>query len=238
MIRVYPLVCVVLFITVSISFADTTIVDIHENYSMYLPDHWVRDAASDSQHFFTDTTFRYPALLSLRRYVIDTTTFASGDEWVSAYFTAYKLSVEYSVDPTGVVLYSNADSTVRQGGQKAAEAYSIYFSLDTSVGAWAEYVRFTACGGYGYELYAISDTGDMSQNIGYYAAIIQSIRFLSNSSVKTPFVFGKVVRRVQDAMTPYLFDPLGREIRAPNVSRYLSSGVYFRKNGSPSFSIR
>jgi hypothetical protein len=113
----------------------------------------------------------------------------------------------------------------------------MFFSYDTSVGAWAEYIRFTACG-YGYEMYAISDTQDMSQNIGYYAAILQSIRFLSNSSIRTPFSFRTVARHVQDAMEPHLYDPLGREIWAPNVSRYLSSGVYFRKKGPPSFSIR
>jgi hypothetical protein len=238
MIRVYPLAFVVLLISASIILADTTIVDIQGNYSVYLPDHWVRDATSDSQHFFMDTTFGYPALLSLRRYVMDTTAFTSGDQWVSAHFIAYKLSVQYSVDPAGVVLYSNADSTVKQGSLRAAEAYSVFFSYDTSIGAWAEYIRFTACGRYGYELYAISDTADMSQNIGYYAAILQSIRFLSTMSIRTPFVFRKVARRVQDAMMPYLFDPLGREIWAPNVSRYLSSGVYFRKKRPPSFSIR
>jgi hypothetical protein len=237
MIRVYLLVCAVLFINASIILADTTIVDIHNNYSIYLPNHWVREAASDSQHFFTDTTFTRPGLLSLKRYIIDTSIYATGDEWTNSYFTAYKLSVEYSVDPAGVILYSNADSTVRQGSLHAAEAYSLFFSFDTSVGAWAEYIRYTACG-YGYEMYAISDTGDMAQNVGYYAAILQSIRFLSTSSIRTPFAFRKVARRVQDAMTPYLYDPLGREIWAPNVSRYLSSGVYFRKKGPPSFSIR
>jgi hypothetical protein len=238
MIRVYPLTCVVLLVCACAVFADTTIVDYRDNYSIYLPDNWIRDAASDSQCFFVDTTFGYPALLSLKRYSLDTAEFASGDEWISSHFIAYKLSVQYSVDPAGVVLYSNADSTVRQGSVHAAEAYSVFYSYDTSVGAWAEYVRYTACPGYGYELYAISDTGDMSANIGYYAAILQSIRFLSTARVARPFIFQKVARQAQNAMTQYRFDPLGREIRAPNVSRYLSSGVYFRKKRLPSFYIR
>jgi hypothetical protein len=237
MIRVYPLTCLFLLLCVPAIHADTTIVAVQDNYSVYLPDNWIREVISDSQDFFLDTTYRYPALLSLRKYAIDTTVYASGNDWISSHFIAYKLSVQYSVDPTGVVLYSSADSTVRQGSLWAAEAYSVYFSYDTSVGAWAEYIRFTACGS-GYELYAISDTGDMAAHIGYYAAILQSIRFLSTAHVKTPFAFNRLALRIQDAVTPYLYDPLGREIWAPNVSRYLSSGVYFRKKRPPSFYIR
>jgi hypothetical protein len=237
MIRVYPLACFFLLTFAIALCADTTIVDNQNNYSIYLPDNWTRDVKSDSEHFFVDTTYQYPALLSLRKYGIDTTLYASGNEWTSSHFIAYKLSVQYSVDPTGVVLYSSADSTVRQGSLWAAEAYSVFFSYDTSIGAWAEYIRFTACGS-GYELYAISDTGDMAAHIGYYAAILQSIRFLSTSHVKTPFAFNRSARRIGDALTPYLFDPLGREIWAPNISRYLSSGVYFRKKRPPGFYIR
>jgi hypothetical protein len=174
----------------------------------------------------------------LTKYAIDTTLFASSDAWTGAYFTAYKFSVEYSVDPEGVVLYSSNDSTVRQGSLPAAEAYSVFFSYDTSIGAWAEYLRFTACGFSGYELDAISDTGDMSANIGYYAAILQSIRFLSASHVKMPFAFRGAARRIQAAMTPYIYDPLGREIRAQSDPRFLSSGIFFRKNRPPSFYIR
>jgi hypothetical protein len=236
MIRVYPLACVLLLTFASFIYADTTIVDIKGKYSVYLPDDWVRVVTSDSEHFFVDTTYRYPALLSLRRYAIDSTAYTSGDEWIRSYFIAYKLSVQYSVDPAGVVLYSSADSTVKQGSLWAAEAYSMFFSYDTTVGAWAEYVRFTACGS-GYELYAISDTGDMSGNIGLYAAILQSIRFSPSAPVRTPFIFRSVARNVQNAMTPYLYDPLGRAIAIRGVSRYLSSGMYLRKK-APGAHIR
>jgi hypothetical protein len=237
MIRAYPLVFVVLLTSASFILADTTIVDIKEQYSVYLPDDWVRAVQSDSEHFFVDTAYRYPALLSLRRYHLDSAVYGSGDEWIRSHFTAYKLSVQYSVDPAGVVLYSSADSTVKQGSLWAAEAYSMFFSYDTTVGAWAEYVRFTACGS-GYELYAISDTGDMSRNIGFYAAILQSIRFSSIATVRKPFIFRTVARDVQNAMTPYLYDPLGRAIAVPGVSRYLSSGIYFRKKALPGAFIR
>jgi hypothetical protein len=225
-------------IGISVICADTTLVDNARNFSIYLPDNWVREIKSDSQDFFVDTTYRYPAELSLRKYAIDTAAYPLDSQWISAHFTAYKLSVEYSVDPAGVVLYSSADSTVRQGSLWATEAYSMFFSYDTSIGAWAEYIRFTASGHCGYELYAIGDTGDMAQNIGYYAAILQSIRFLSASRVMPPFVFSKAVRRIQETIGPYLYDPLGREIRAPRVSSFISSGIYFRKKRPPSYFIR
>jgi hypothetical protein len=240
MIRVYPLACALL-LTASFSLcADTTVVDSKENYSVYLPDNWVRDVQSDSEHFFVDTTYRHPALLSLRRYEIDTSVYASGDEWTRSHFTAYKLTVQYSVDPAGVVLYSSADSTVVQGTLQAAEAYSVFFSYDTSLGAWAEYIRFTASGTRGYELYAITDTGDMSQNIGFYAAILQGIRFSPSSHVKEPPApaFSARARQVQDEMAPYLFDPLGRRIAEANETRYRSSGMYFRKKGAPGPFVR
>jgi hypothetical protein len=239
MIRAFPLSCALLLIVAAAICADTTIVDIQKNYSIYLPDNWVRDVPNDSQQFFVDTTYTYPALLSLRRYVIDTSVYGSGNQWTMSHFTAYKLSVQYSVDPVGVVLYSNADSTVKQGALNAAEAYSVFFSYDTSIGAWAEYIRFTACGN-GYELYAISDTGDMSAHIGYYAAILQSIRFLSAAASAAPpsQAFRTVVRRLQNTLSSYWYDPLGREFRAPNVSRYVSPGVYLRKKGPQTLYIR
>jgi hypothetical protein len=242
MIRAYPLTFLLLLIYSPALIADTTIVDKVRNYSIYLPDNWVRNITSDSQDYFVDTTYRYPALLSLTKYAIDTTMYASCgascEAWTGAYFTAYKLSVEYSVDPEGVVLYSSNDSTVRQGSLPAAEAYSVFFSYDTSIGAWAEYIRFTACNRSGYELDAIGDTDDMSANIGYYAAILQSIRFLSASRVMTPFAFRGAAGRIQAAMTPYVYDPLGRKLRAKSDPRFLSSGIFFRNKRPASFYIR
>ena len=147
-------------------------------------------------------------------------------EWTEAHFTAYRLFVQYSVDPAGVVLYYNADSTVRQGSVQAAEIYAVFFSSDTSVGAWSEYVRYSAYANFGYEMYAIGDTNDMAANIGYYAAILQTIRFFPSAHVLNPKSFLKIAARTKAVLSPYLVDPLGRKITAFMISKYISSGMY------------
>jgi hypothetical protein len=205
---------------------------------MYLPDNWIREAESDSQHFFIDTTYFYPGELSLKRFTIDTSMFKAPTEWTQAYFIAYKLSVEYSVDPAGAVLYSNGDTSVKQGSLAAAEAYSVFFSSDTAIGSWAEYVRFTACGKHGYELYAIGDTADMSRNIGFYAALLQGIVLAQDDYIISPRAFRGNIARVEHALSPYLFDPLGREIRLLTVSRNFATGIYVRRNAVPRFLVR
>ncbi len=212
-------------------FADTTLVDNQLNYSVYLPANWVREVESDSQHIFVDTTYFYPAELSLNRYLIDSTLYKTADEWTQAHFLGYKLSVQYSVDPAGVVLYSNSDSSVKQGSLQAAEAYSIFFSSDTSIGSWAEYVRFTACGRYGYELYAISDTADMSKDIGLYAAILQSITIAPGDHVVLQPAFRRSVSAAGKALRPSVCDPLGRTTGMPGASPGRAAGMYIWRNG-------
>jgi hypothetical protein len=226
------------FLLLGIASADTTLVDTKLDYSVYLPNNWIREVTSDSQHFFFDSTYRYPSQLSIRRYAIDTTLYSSADEWTYAHFTAYRLYVQYSVDPAGVIFYYNADSTVRQGSCPAAELYAVFFSSDTSIGAWAEYVRFSAYGRSGYELYAIGDTLDMASHIGFYAAILQGVRFFSADPVAYPRSFYSAVARNQEALSPLVCDPLGRKIRAAMISKYLSSGMYLGKKGVQRLNIR
>lgn len=218
--------------------ADTTLVDNVCNYRVYLPDNWVREVKNDTQHFFVDTTYFYPAQLSLKRYTLDTAMYKTAADWTQAYFLAYKLSVQYSVDPTGVVLYSNGDTTVKQGSLQAAEAYSIFFSSDTSIGSWSEYIRFTAYGRYGYELYAISDTADMSKNIGVYAALLQGIVIAPGDHIISPRMFRRNVYNIEKTLVPLLCDPLGRQIRALAALRCRAAGMYLQKNGAPKVLVR
>jgi hypothetical protein len=226
------------FFCVASLFADTTLVDNQLNYSVYLPANWVREVENDSQHIFVDTTYFYPAELSFNRYTIDSTLYKTADEWTQAHFLGYRLTVQYSVDPAGVVLYSNSDSSVRQGSLQAAEAYSIFFSSDTSIGSWAEYIRFTACGRYGYELYAISDTADMSENIGLYAAILQSITIAPGDHVVSQPAFRRSVSAAGKALKPYACDPLGRTTGMAGASRGLAAGIYIWRNGVKSPFLR
>ncbi len=217
-------------------FADTTYVDNQLKFQAFLPNNWICVAENDSERLFEDTTFTYPGLLSLTRYTIDTTLYKTADQWTQAHYLGYKLSVEYSVDPAGVILYSNSDSTVRQGTLQAAEAYSLFFSSDTSIGSWAEYVRFTGAGKCGYELYAISDTADMSNNIGFYAAILQGIVIDPESRVISLMAFLRRAKSLQKMLSSPLYDPLGRQARG-NV-RGRATGMLIRKNGVPELLMR
>jgi hypothetical protein len=217
-------------------FADTTFVDNQLKFTAYLPNSWVCIAESDSQRLFEDTTYTYPGLLSFTRYIVDSTLYSSADQWTQAHFLGYKLSVEYSVDPSGVVLYSNADTTVKQGSLPAAETYSLFFSSDTAVGSWAEYVRFTAYGKYGYELYAVSDTTDMSNHIGFYAAILQGIVIDPSDKVISPLAFRRRAGVEQKFLSSPAYDPLGRQRRTQ--SHGSASGMVLRKNTTPQLLLR
>jgi hypothetical protein len=238
MTRVFLREFIFIFLCASALFADTTIVDRQLDYRMFLPNNWVREVKSDSQHFFVDTAYFYPAQLCLRRYIIDTVMYRSAVEWTQAHFLAYKLSVQYSVDPAGVLLYSNSDSTVKQGSLQASEAYSIFFSSDITVGCWSEYVRFTAFGKYGYEMYAISDTADMSRNIGLYAALLQGIVIAPLDHVISPRVFRRNISLAEKNLSRFMCDPLGRQIQSLSATRYLAPGIYFRRYMSPRFLVR
>ena len=169
---------------------------------------------------------------------IYTAMYKTADDWTQAHFLAYKLSVLYSVDPGGVVLYSNGDTTVKQGSLRATEAYSVFFSSDTSIGSWSEYIRFTACGKYGYELYAISDTADMSKNIGVYAALLQGIVLAAGDRIISPRMFRRNVNNIEKTLVPLLCDPLGRRIRALAALHCRATGMYLRKNSAPTLLLR
>jgi len=228
-------VILILFCAVMV-FADTTFVDTQLKFTAYLPNNWIWIAESDSQRLFEDTTYTYPGLLSFTRFTVDSTLYSSADQWTQAHFLGYKLSVEYSVDPAGVILYSNADTTVKQGSLPAAEAYSLFFSSDTSVGSWAEYVRFTAYGKYGYELYAISDTADMSSHIGLYAAILQGIVIDPSDRVISPLAFRRKAGVEQKLLSSPAYDLLGRQVTTQ--SHGSASGMVLRKNAAPQLILR
>lgn len=166
----------VLIVSASVSEAGATIVNTDLNYSVYLPDNWtLEEVRPGTQHFFYDTSGVFPALLSIVRYDRDTVKYSIPHNWTEVNYYAYKVIVEESVDPYGVVLYANDSETSLQGDLWAPEMYCEFYSFDTLADCWAEYVRFTASNRFGYELYAISDTLDMETNIGLYAAMLQYI---------------------------------------------------------------
>jgi hypothetical protein len=199
---------------------DTTIVSSELGYAVYLPDNWVQSSVTATHHQFYDTTGARPGLLSLVRSPRSSVDFPTEESWTRAYYIAYLLTADpnYSYDPWGVVLYADSSQDSRQNALWAPEAYARWFSLDTAWSAWAEYVRFTASGDYGYELYAVSDTADMDTSIGYYASILQGIDIPGSTAMT--HVEGRGARRGltgRAALRPsgslVARNPLGRVIR-------------------------
>lgn len=218
--------------------ADKIISDATLGYSIYLPqDSWVRHIADSTHHQFYDSTGVYRSQISIVRHPRNPAIYPMPQDWTRANFIAYKLVVEYSVDPFGALVYYDTAATVRQDSLWATESYATFFILDTTIGAWSEYTRFTANEQYGYELYAIGDTTDMRKNIGIYAGLIQLIKLKKDASVsilQRPGATSDFRTPLHTAHSgaPLLFDPLGRRIRmAPAGYVPSSAGVYLRNDG-------
>lgn len=233
-------VVAVFFICTGIAavYADKIITDSALGYSIYLPqDSWVRYVADSNHHQFYDSTGVYRSQLSIVRHSYSPTIYPAAQDWTRANFIAYKLVVEYSVDPFGALLYYDTASTVRQDSLWATESYATFFTLDTAIGAWSEYTRFTANKMNGYELYAIGDTADMRKNIGIYAGLIQLIKLKKDATgIMQHHPGGATViqkqRSAAYSQTVSLFDPLGRRLSMVSAGHApFSSGVYLRSDG-------
>ena len=214
--------------------ADKTIIDSTLGYSIYLPtDSWVRVIKSPTHHQFYDTAFAYNSQISIVRHEYAPTDFPTPESWTRANFIAYKLCIDYSFDPFGAILYYDTAATVRQGISWATESYSTFLTIDTSLGAWSEYTRFTARNGYGWELYAIGDTADMMKNIGSYAGIIRLITLPGDTNTKViPRSWtSNTVSYLNDPKSEYtrvVFDPLGRTRSLPLHRTTVPSGISIR----------
>jgi hypothetical protein len=207
--------------------ADTIITNDNMGISTYLPDNWVAYPENDSNVFLYDTTYMYTSYIAIKKYTRNTNDYPTSADWVRAHFIAYIFVTEYSWDPFGSVLYFDSSSTCMQDSNWACEAFSEFYTIDTSLGSWDEYIRYTAAGNYGYEIYAIGDTSDMKTNIGTYMAIIRliSINGSSSQSVIPGRITTPVARIIQSSDFTYGYNVLGRKIP---VKRYLPNGAYIR----------
>ncbi len=178
--------CILFFIHLH-PFADTTFTSTRLGYKSYLPDNWICEPTDSAQDYFYDTTGTYGALLSIVRYPMDTNMYPNSEEWTISHYIAYIMYMDYY--PFGTVLFSDSSATEKQGDLQATEIYLRFYTDDTLDYAWDEYIRYTATKNYGYELYAIGDTNDMSQNIGLYGAILKIIEINENL---TPIVVDKI----------------------------------------------
>ncbi len=169
--------CILFFIHLHVS-ADTTFISTRLGYKSYLPDNWICESTDSAQDYFYDTTGACGALLSIVRYPMDIDMYPNSEEWTISHYIAYTMYMDYY--PFGTVLFADSSATEKQGDLRATEIYLRFYTDDTLGYAWDEYIRYTATKNYGYELYAIGDTNDMSQNIGLYGAILKFIEINEN----------------------------------------------------------
>jgi hypothetical protein len=171
--------------------AAETITDEQIGYSIFLPDNWVREIAGPTHHRFFDTSGTYQGMVVIDCHDFSNETiYSESTEWTRANFIAYTFSID--ADPLCALIFYDTVTVTQSDSFWAAEAYTYYFDIDPTVGDWAEYIRFTAVGRSGFELYALGPINDLDSNIGYYAAIIDGIKLHETGN---PVIQQQVSRR-------------------------------------------
>jgi hypothetical protein len=194
-----------------------TFSDNHIGYTVTLPDNWIQDQKSDTMHSFFDSTGKYQALIGI--YFTDfsaDTLYSTPDEWSRTRLITTEL-IYRSRLATAIVLFDSI-STRQNGLYWAPELYAYHYESDTSAFPnWADYVRFTAIGKTGYEIYAVSTIPDLDSNIAYYAALLDGFQIRGmNASIQQP-----PKNRVHAGLLPSSkfqtgrYDLLGRRSNAP-----------------------
>lgn len=175
-------------------------------YTVSLPAHWGLSQSKPLQDYFRDSTRAMRGQISIVRYSIDKSTYPTPASWSQAQFIAYKLSVENSVFPFGAVMYYDSSAAAKLGAVWSPEAYSVLYPGDGDP-TYAEYIRYAAVGEYGYEIYAIGDSTDMSNNLDFYANVIGTLAF-------TPPLEGnglsRWARRAPGTAADHWYDAMGR----------------------------
>jgi hypothetical protein len=194
-----------------------TITDEQMGYSVFLPDGWNTTAISSTQHRFEDTTGVYQSMIVINRYDFSAeTVFEVAEDWTRANFIAYVFSIE--ADPFCALVYYDSVTARQNETLWATDVFSQFFSIDTAVGDWAEYIRFTASGSYGYELYAIGPEADMLANVGMYVAIIDAIVLPETSALTVNRHLPRSVASVNGYQTKSMtVNALGRMVAGNQV---------------------
>jgi hypothetical protein len=175
-------------------------------YSISLPEHWGPSRTKPLQDYFRDSTRTLRSQISILRYSIDKATYPTPESWSQAQFIAYKLSVENSVFPFGAVMYYDSSAAAKIGTAWSPEAYSIFYPGDGDP-TYAEYIRYAAIGDYGYEIYAIGDSTDMSNNLDFYAGMIGTVTF---SPPIEAIGISRLARRAPGTAVEHWYDAMGR----------------------------
>ncbi len=208
--------------------AAKTLGDPYLGYSIVLPDTWVRETVDSTHHQFFDTSGNFMSMVAIVRHDFSgDTIFTTPEEWTRANFIAYTLTVE--ADPfCNLVFYDSV--TVKQNGILwATDAFTEFYSYDSTFGDWAEYVRYTASGTYGYELYVLGPLQEMDTNIAAFASIIDGIILpVVNASIVSPAAPTRATCSFTVA-SGRCFDARGRCIGRPGLEN--SSKFVFSRRG-------
>lgn len=182
-------------------------------YAITLPAHWTQLKSKPSQHYFRDSTRSYRGQISIVKYDIDDSIYPTPRDWTQAQIIAYKLSVETSSFPFGAVVYFDSTAKAALGPHWAPEAFSVLYPADGDPN-YCEFIRYTAVGRTGYEIYAIGDSTDMMKNVDYYAGIIATLTFTTPILSLNP-AGRKQWRNGSGIGGQPEFDLLGREVPGP-----------------------
>src|SRR4051812_42018826 len=197
-------------------------------YSITVPEHWSLALSKPLQDYFRDSTRAYHSQISILRYSIDKATYPTPESWSQAQFIAYKLSVENSVFPYGAIMYYDSSSAAKIGTVYAPEAYSVMYPGDGDP-TYCEYIRYAAVGDFGYEIYAIGDSTDMTNNLDFYANVVSTLKFTTPTEAITRI---PGARRAPGTPQEHWFDAMGRKRlsgRTPSEPR--SASLWYRKPG-------
>ncbi|MDD5674042.1 MAG: hypothetical protein PHC61_07765 [Chitinivibrionales bacterium] len=224
---IYPVLFAILAIQ-SFAAADMTVTNTSLGISAYLPDNWIVTQVNDSYVTFTDTTFTYGSQIAIKKFTRNPADYLLPNDWTRAHVIAHLLVAQYSYDPFGAVLYFDSSATCVQDSLWAPELFCEFYTIDTNLGSWDEYMRYVAVGNYGYELYALGDTADMKQNIGMYMAIIRFVHFTRSSAtvltqapatMRRSFAAARAGQPASD-----MYDILGKRV----PERHRANGIYYR----------
>lgn len=189
-----------------------TVADSNMGYAITLPASWSQVKAKPEQHYFRDSTRHYHSQISIVRYDIDKGTYPTPESWTQAQFIAYKLSVETSSYPFGAVGFYDSSSAAKLGDVWSPEAFSVLYPADGDP-TYCEFVRYCAFGNSGYEIYAIGDSTDMTNNVDFYADVIATLRFTPALSIGKPRDWDRAARGRTLGGTAE-FDLIGRAVPA------------------------
>lgn len=212
--RVFFIYLFVLFPSVAATISNDKI-----GFTVTLPNNWVTVKTTDISMIFEDTTNKYQSEIAIyRESFAGNTLFLTPDEWTRARFVSYELTI--NADPLCALVFFDTISIKQGGTYWAPEAYTYYFDIDSTVGEWAEYIRFTAVGTSGYELYALGPQTDLDSNLTYYSGLIDGFQIRGSNPVIQPAPGRHLPRATSSKLSSDRLNLLGQRCSSSSKSSF------------------